>query len=183
MRSPALSRALVHVAAAFATVAPLAGCAASGRHETQSAQSQAHVGVYDSHAVAIAWFRSASFQESMRELQREHAGARAAGYTTRAAELDARAPAIQEQAHLQGFGTAPVDDVLARVAQEIPALRERAGVNELVSMWAPNAPVEGATDVTDDLVRLFHPDAETLRVTREIRSKQPEPNTGTAVRD
>lgn len=170
MRSPVLVRTFVLAVLPLAT---LAGCAAAGPPAAETAPPETRVGVYDSRAVAIAWYRSAEFRASMGELAREHARATESGDAARAAELEARAAARQEQAHRQGFGAAPIDDVLARVASDLPGVRSRAGVVALVSRWDPGAPAEGGTDVTDALVALFHPDAETGRVAREIRSSPP----------
>lgn len=163
MRRFRLHSALLIVAA---SVAALAGCAATA--------PQTGIAVYDSRAVAIAWARSDGFRGELRAMADERARASAVGETSRVAELDARGAALQERIHRQGFGTAPVDDVLDRVAPQVGAVREHAGASRLVSKWSDDAPRARAPDVTDDLVRLFSPDAETLRVIREVRAKSPE---------
>lgn len=98
------------------------------------------LGTYDSRAVAVAFVRSELFGEYLRaqqeDLTRASARARAQGDESLAEALDALGPAMQERVHLQGFGTAPVDDVLALVADEVPAVAEAAGVGALVSRWA-----------------------------------------------
>jgi hypothetical protein len=136
--------------------------------------------VYDSRAVAIAYYRSETFLGRMRELQAERDRAAAAGDRALAADLESRGAALQERMHGQGFGTAPVDDLLALVAADLPAALAHAGVDTAVSKWSAAAPA-GAPDVTDALVALFHPDAATLDMTRRVRTKRPD--AGIASRD
>lgn len=135
------------------------------------------LGVFDSRAVAIAHTNSPAFQEHMADLQRQLAEARAAGDSERAAELEALGPAIQQKLHQQGFSTAPVDDLLAPFAAQLPDLAASAGVDALVSRWsltwlAEDAPV---VDMTDTLVALFEPDERTLGWIDDLRDQDPIP--------
>lgn len=137
------------------------------------ADPASRVGIYDSRAVAIAWVRSEGFRAEMGALTAERAAAKKAGDTAKVRALDARGAALQQQVHRQGFGTDPVDDILERVAGELPALRAREGVDMLMSRFDPSLAEPRGKDVTDALVALFHPDEETLRHAREIRAMQP----------
>lgn len=137
------------------------------------ADPASRVGIYDSRAVAIAWVRSEGFRAEMSALAAERAAAKAAGDSARVRALDERGAALQQKIHGQGFGTDPVDDILERVAAELPALRTREGVDMLMSRFDPSLAEPRGKDVTDALVALFHPDAETLRHARDIRAMPP----------
>jgi hypothetical protein len=135
------------------------------------------VGEYDSRAVALAYYRSGTFDARMRALHAQHDSAKTAGDTARASALEERAVALQDLAHRQGFSTWPVDDVLALVADDVDVVAQDAGVDELVSRWSDQHRVsEGETvDVTDALVALFDPDPATLQVIADIRDQEPVP--------
>jgi hypothetical protein len=61
---------------------------------------------------------------------------RQAGDGERVAQLAAFGPALQKRLHRQGFGTAPVDDLLAGMQDELAGIAEQAGVDVIVSRWA-----------------------------------------------
>ena len=75
------------------------------------------------------------------------------------------------QAHQQGFGTAPVDDLLAHVSSELPKIQADAGVTQLISKW--NEPElqkhAGAekVDVTLKLLDAFHPNERQRNYVRD----------------
>ena len=135
------------------------------------------VGTFDSRAVAVAYVRSEAFAEELRGLHAELAAARAAGDEARVAELEVLGPRLQERAHRQGFGMAPVDDLLAGVADELPRLASEAGVDVIVSKWALAYRSEGArfVDVTDRMAELFEPDEATRATIRELLRTPPVP--------
>lgn len=165
---------LLHAATALLLAAALTlslGAAAPREHPTVV------VGTFDSRAVAIAYTRSAAFQEHLAGLRAELERARAAGDAERVAELEALGPAMQERIHRQGFGTAPVDDVVARIDARLPQIAREAGVDVIVSQWALayRGPAARFVDVTDGLVAEFEPDAATLKAIREIRKTDPVP--------
>lgn len=140
------------------------------------------VGTFDSRAVAIACIRSEASADYLRALQadveRALERARAAGDTALAADLEALGPAMQERMHQQGFGTAPVDDILARIADRLPALAQEAGVDVIVSKWglAYRAPGASFVDVTERLAAAFEPDEATWKVLREVVETEPVPS-------
>ena len=126
-----------------------------------STADASRVGSYDSRAVAIAYYQSDAFAARLRALRESGAS-------------DADGAALQAHLHRQGFGTAPVDDVLDTVRAQIPDVMADAGVDRLVSKW-DLADATTTIDVTDRLVALFDPDEATLRTVAEIREKDPVP--------
>ncbi len=106
--------------AALATIVLAAGCAHQGEPLTTRPsltvfpnQSQLRVGVYDNRGILMAWF--ASEYNDVAGQQREYAQAKEAGDDERVKELGAMGPKLQRRLHFQGFGRAPVTELLAHV--------------------------------------------------------------------
>lgn len=139
------------------------------------------VGTFDSRGLAMAYVRSKAFQAYLDaqkgDVERLLERARTEGDDQLVASLEELGPAMQKRIHQQGFGNAPVDDILARIATELPRVAEETGVDLIVSKWQlawmrPGAPT---VDVTDDLVALFEPDEATLAGIHELLSQDPVP--------
>jgi len=139
--------------------------------------SKVVVGIFDSRAVAMAYFGSEGFNRQLKELRAEHEKAKAAGDEKRVKELDSQGPALQELMHKQGFSTWPVGDILEKIKGKIPGVAKQATVDIIVSKWDivyQRAGVE-FVDVTDLMVKLFNPDEETLKAIKDIQKKDPVP--------
>ncbi len=152
------------------------GC---GRSRAAADDSVRRIGVYDSRAVAVAWAGSPSFKAFMAPLMEEMAAARAAGDGKRVKELEAEAETRQRRLHMQGFSTAPVDDILDCLRERLPGLRQQAGVEPFVSKWdtAALARYPGAeqVDVTMALVDALQPTEKQRRAAVEIQGRKPIP--------
>jgi hypothetical protein len=137
--------------------------------------SEVRIGTFDSRAVAIACYRSEPFKAELRKKFSGLDKAKEAGDEKRVKELEAEGPALQELMHLQGFGTWPIDDVLSRIKDQLPEIAKQADVQVIVSIWDITFQQQGVqfVDVTDLMVKPFEPDAETLKVIKEIREKAP----------
>jgi len=147
----------------------------------QDAAPRLVVGTYDSRGIALAYIRSAGTGEYLRA-QKEDVGratqrAREAGDLELAAGLDALGPAMQLRFHRQGFGTAPVDDILARIGERLPAIAHEAGVDVIVSKWALTYqdPSARFVDVTERLAAEFEPSEDTWKAIRQIVETEPVP--------
>ena len=171
--------------AVFATLALSAlavGSAALARQGNASAappapaDARVRLGTYDSRAVAIAYGRSKPFLDRVSELRAQHARARETGDQKAAERLAKEAQELQLRIHLQGFSNAPVDDVLAHIADRLPEVAQRRGVAAIVSSadYRDDARVE-VVDVTDDLTSLFEPDAQTQKVIADLMRQPPLP--------
>ena len=127
------------------------------------------VGVYDPRAVCVAYANGPLFRDWMAELTRRHAAAQAAGDTATARELEASAKAQQARFHEQAFSGADVDNLLAHVADRMPAMLAAAGVERLERIDAPRGQATSTVDVTTQLVDLFDPDARGRQWIAELR--------------
>ena len=139
------------------------------------------VGTFDSRAVAVAYVRSDAFADYLlaqkADVARALERAKAAGDEELVADLDALGPAMQKRIHQQGFGTAPVDDIIARIEDKLPGIAKEAGVDVIVSKWtlAYRGPAAKFVDVTDLLAAEFDPDEETRKIIQETVKMEPIP--------
>lgn len=139
------------------------------------------VGTYDSRAIAVAYAHSGGFDEYLRaqraDIMRVLERAKAAGDDDLFADVEKLGPAMQQRMHYQGFGTAPVDHIIARIEDRLPAIAEEAGVDVIVSKWVLTYRSEDAklVDVTDLLVAEFDPGEDTLRTIRQLKKTEPVP--------
>ena len=113
---------------ALTALAAAAGDAGAGPADRDGMR----VGTYDSRAVATAYYRSEAHARRQGQLRQEHDQATAEGDTARAAELEARGRALQEQAHRQVFGNAPVDEILAEASARGYGHRDIAALHDLL---------------------------------------------------
>lgn len=159
--------------------ATVLGVALATLASTAPAQSNVteRVGIYDSRAVAVAYAGSSFQQAKMNDLVRQQKEAKAAGDRKEIARLEAEGRAWQAQLHKQGFGTTPVDDLLAHVSKELPKIRTEAGVTQLISKWNEPELKKHASaekiDVTMKLVDAFHPNERQHNYAIEIQKKKP----------
>lgn len=163
----------------FAGIAALA-CAAAlarGGQGTADEPPRVVVGTFDSRAIAIAYVQSDGFQAFLAGKHAELARAREAGDAAQVAALEAFGPQLQERLHRQGFAAAPVDEIVARIADDLPRIAERRGVDVIVSKWALAYRRPGAklVDVTDDLAACFEPSEKTWKSIHEIVRQDPVP--------
>ena len=137
------------------------------------------VGTYDSRAIAIAFYRSPSFTNWLADLKAKHEKAKAEGNQKRVAEFEVEGKASQQLAHKQGFSTAPVDDILAHIKDQLPEIAKKAGVGPIVSKWDKAALAKykssDLVDVTMALVDAFKPDDRTRGIVMDSQKAPPIP--------
>jgi hypothetical protein len=137
------------------------------------------VGTFDSRAVALAYYRkhlrSPEFVAGMKKLKEQHDQANAAGDNEKAKKLEAEGRAGQEHIHSQVFGSAPVDEIVAKIKDQLPEIAKQAGVDLIVSKWsiAYRAPGAEFVDVTEPMAKLFQPDEQTWKMIREVPKHEP----------
>ena len=144
-------------------------------------ESTPRIGVYDSRAVAVAFTGSQVYEETrgkaLRAMMAEHRKAEATGDKETMRELEAEGERQQQRAHRQGFGTAPVDDILKLIEDKLPAIRKEAKVSALFSRWDDEAlaryPNAERIDVTLPLIDAFQPNERQRKSALEIRNHAP----------
>jgi len=133
--------------------------------------AKVRVGTYDPRAVAVAFV--ASEFNPVRAKMKEHQEAKAAGDGARVAELEAWGKTYQRQLHFQGFGRAPVGDLLAPVREGVAGVAQAEGLAAIAMECDFVADGVEKVDVTDKLVALYSPTEKTLENVRSIRAVEP----------
>jgi hypothetical protein len=166
---------LCRVAAVFTL---LCAAACSAQAVSSNPSFAARIGVYDSRAVAIAYAGSPAFRKSLADLRAAQKAAREAGDRDTVERLDKTGRALQDKLHRQGFGTEPVDDLLAGFADALVQVKAEADVSELLSRWNADGlsryPGAARIDVTRALVERITSDERQRKAAMEIVSKKPE---------
>ena len=136
-------------------------------------KTKVRVGIFDSRAVAVAYAHSDWNEVGAKMAEMEKA--KAAGDTKKIEELEVWGPAYQAKLHRQGFGTAPVHDLLKYIKNDIPKIAKEACVDIVVSKWDvvyQNPSIE-LVDITDEIVKPFNPSGKTLKSIRGIQTHPP----------
>ncbi len=161
-----------------ATALIAALCAGSLR-AAETNNPPARIGIYDSRAVAFAWFWSGQHQTRLKELMQNARDAKTAGDTNRFREFAARLRLHQDEMHREVFSTAPPAGALDELKERLPEIQQAASVAALVSKWDDAAlkkyPDAEKLDVTDRLVREFNPPEKQLKVIPSIEKSAPLP--------
>jgi len=78
---------------------------------------------------------------------------------------------------LQGFSTAPVDNILEHIKDRLPAVKQKAGVSVLVSKWDKKTlakyPSAELVDVTPELIDAFDPNERQRKSAIAIQKHKP----------
>ncbi|MGW8256241.1 MAG: hypothetical protein ACWGMZ_02025 [Thermoguttaceae bacterium] len=135
------------------------------------------VGVFDSRAIAVAYCGSVEHEAKLKKMMDEYKKAKAQGNAKKVAELEAAGKAGQQKMHMQGFSTASVSELLEHIKDQIPAIAKQTGVDVIVSKWdiVYQAPDAEFVDVTDALIKPFHPDERKIKIINEMKKQTPMP--------
>jgi tetratricopeptide (TPR) repeat protein len=149
----------------------------AGHAQESSPSSSARIGTFDSRAIATAFYRSSEFQESFRDLWTELEEAKASGDEWRVKELEAYGPAMQHRMHQQGFSTGSVMEIMEKISDALPEIARGAGVSVIVSKWevAYESSAVDLVDLTPQLVALFDPSEQTLKIVEGFKTIDPIP--------
>lgn len=145
----------------------------AGRCGAEAPQAPLRIGTYDNRAIAVAY--APSRHNPVRDKHAERAAAEQAGDRARVAELERWGREHQRQLHFQGFGHAPVGDLLAHVRDGVARVAQERGLAAIAMECDAVAPGVELVDVTDDLVELFEPSERTRDMARKVRQAEPVP--------
>ena len=152
----------------------------------KSAQEKLRIGTYDTRVVAMAYCFSPACKaeegEAVAACNAELAKAKASGDEKQVAVVETKYSELiktQIRRHKQVFSTAPIDDVLVHIRDQMPEIAKAAGVDAIVSKWDKKALErhEGAemVDVTEAMAKALRPPEEDLKAALEVRWKDPIP--------
>jgi hypothetical protein len=165
------------------TLAGIATCSiilSAGNALAQTNTVPFQIGVYDSRAVAYAWFVTAARQHQIAELVREAKAGKAAGDNERFQKLRATLQQTQAEIHREAFSTAAPTEALAQIKNRLPIIERDVDVKVLVSKWddatLKEYPAAKQLDVTDRLVREFiQPTEQQLKTISDLEKSKPLP--------
>jgi len=160
---------------AVATPQPSGRVPAATPQPTYKATAKVSVGVFDSRAIAMAYFGQMIRDGWLENLYAEHRKATASGDDKLAAKLATKGQLIQRLLHRQMFGATRPQDALAQIKPSLPKLADSLGVDMVVSVHdiAFQSPSIEVVDVTMEMVRLFDPNQETLEKIRAVMDHPP----------
>jgi len=145
------------------------------KSEKRKDVSKKRVGIYDSRAVAVAFVGSKAFNKWLSELRAKHATAKVKGDKKQTAKLEAEAEAQQKLLHRQGFGTAPINNILEHI--NLIEIAKKEKIDEFVSKWNKKALAKYTSsekiDVTMLLVYALKPNDRQLKFAKDILKKPP----------
>jgi hypothetical protein len=133
--------------------------------------SKIRIGTYDNRGVAIA-FAASRFNPAA-EKRAAYEKAKAAGDQASIKELEAWGPRYQRQLHFQGFGRAPVDDLLEPVKEGLARLARDKRLAAISMHCDFTSDEVELVDITEEIVRLYDPSEKTLKTVRDIRKVKP----------
>ena len=149
-----------------------------GRAQDKAPSAPERIGIYESRAVAVAYAGSEAQVTKMKALTTRMKQARESGDTNTMMQLEAEGRAWQSKLMRQGFGTAPVDDLLAEIGNELPMIQQTAGVTRFISKWnkaeLKRHPQAAQVDVTMRLVDAFQPNPTQRQRALEIQKTKPQ---------
>jgi hypothetical protein len=110
-------------------------------------------------------------------MRAELASARALGEPEKIAAAEESLREAQRRLHRQGFGTAPVDDILALFSEQLEQLKQERHLTALVSLWDEQAlahyPDAQREDVTGALIEIPGPNDRQRQSALDIRNHKP----------
>ncbi|MCJ7729367.1 MAG: hypothetical protein MUO27_05780 [Sedimentisphaerales bacterium] len=162
-------------------VLALVGCVSAADNEKAAADGNKAaivVGTFDSRAVVVAYAHSEPWKQKLQQMKKAQDEAKAAGDTKKVEELEQWGLTQQKKFHMQGFGTADVNDLLEYIRNDIPQIAKEAGVDIIVSKWdiAYQSPSAKTVDITEKIVAPFKPDEKLLVMIRDLMTKAPMSN-------
>jgi len=138
------------------------------------------VGVYDSRAVALAYWRTENRLDNYHDpLIEQIKKAKAEGDKELVKKLDAELWGHRKLLHKQVFSNGPIDDVLEKINDEVAEVRNEANFIAIVSKWDKKTlksyKCAELVDATDMIVAQFNPDEKVLKTIEVMKKEKPIP--------
>ena len=149
----------------------------SGAAFSQAVKGSARIGTYDSRAIALAFYNTDQFRQTMSGMMAELEKVKSAKDDKRVKELESQGQFMQARMHWQVFSNLSVPNVIDRIKDALPGIAKDAGVSAIVSKWElvyKDESIE-CVDVTPRLVKLFNPDEKVLKWIEEGSKQDPIP--------
>jgi hypothetical protein len=135
------------------------------------------IGTYSSRAVALAYLRSERFEARLEAWRRGIEDAKRKDDAAAVASIEKKMRGQQRRAHLQGFGDAPIPDIIADLGEAVAETARKEGLAAVVRSAdiAFRDPSVEVVDITVALVDACKPTETTRKMASEIDRHPPVP--------
>lgn len=143
--------------------------------EAQETTQRIRIGVYDSRAVALAYYNRDDHFTEMKRFRAEYELARKADNQKRIAEMDLEAKTRQQIKHARVFSNASIPDIIEGMRSDVERIARSADVTIVVSKWDLGWSEAGVerVDVTNEMVATFKPNAQVQRWLAGLKDVEP----------
>ncbi|HLN32065.1 MAG TPA: hypothetical protein VK395_30320 [Gemmataceae bacterium] len=142
----------------------LLGCTLSLGHvawaQTKAEDSSkgcCRVGTFKRRELLVAFYHSKYWDTQLKDLMAQRDKAKSLGDQKKVAELEAAGAALQEEAHRQLLGKAPLTNVLSQLKAELPAIAKEASVSLIVEEPLFQDKSVETVDITPLLIKRLPP--------------------------
>lgn len=141
------------------------------------AQTKIRVGVFDSRAVAVAYYQSKFFnpQQIFGSLQTKMKAAKEKDDKKEIASIEREGTLRQAVMHEQGFGRGSINNITETVKNKIAQLAKEENLSVVVSKWELVFSGDDVVpvDVTKKIVDFFEPSEKVKSIVEEVIKSEP----------
>ena len=142
-----------------------------------NAQTKLRIGVFDSRAVAIAFYQSkfSNTQQTFGDLRTKMEEAKGKDDKEAIAKIEREATLRQAMMHQQGFGDGSVINITGTIKEKMAQLAEDENLTAIVSKWElvfSSADIE-LVDITVKVVDFFEPNEKMKMMTENVMQSEP----------
>ena len=142
-----------------------------------NAQTKLRIGVFDSRAVAIAFYNSkfSSNQQIFTTLDSQMEEAKEKDDKEAIAKIEREATLRQAMMHQQGFGDGSVNNITGTIKDKMDQLAKNENLAAIVSKWElvfSGTDIE-LVDITVKVVDFFEPNERMKEMTKEVMLSEP----------
>jgi len=142
-----------------------------------NAQTKLWIGVFDSRAVAVAYYNSefSNVRQTFGSLKTKMKEAKEKDDKKAIASLEREGTLRQAMMHQQGFGDGSVNNITETIKDKMSLLAKEENLSAIVSKWElvfNSADIE-LVDITVKVVDFFEPNEEMKEMTKEVMQSEP----------
>ena len=143
----------------------------------QQVNEKIRIGIFDSRCVALVYGRSGLFLTYMENLRKELDNAKQEENGERVKELESILPTNQLIIKQQVFSTGSIKNIIEKIEDKITEIAVDNNLSFIISKWEIVYDDQSfeLVDITDQLVELFNPDEQTLKILENVKSTEPAP--------
>ena len=144
---------------------------------SQQETAKLRIGTFDSRCVALAYGRSAEFNQLRDSIETLYSKAKADSNKEKIDEIDQYKPTMQVLLHQQVFSNGSIVNIIEKIKEKITAIAKENKLNMILSKWEITF-TDGSVDlvdITDQLTAFYKPDEATKKIIENIKAMEPVP--------